>query len=225
MPTPDLVFKDVAIKDIPRFMDEVRQMMVDEANLNLDEQIDLGNSMYTTLVDSRAVPGRNYIGKARKSIKFNFLAGAVDLAIGIMARMLHLSIKLKVKNARPELHSDFTVMYGNKKDGYKRINTYADLEEFQPGDVVMIYPNVDYQVYLNYYATQRTKRGFFGEAARRIRSRIRQKVGTGNIMVFATRTRGLPSHLLPKTQASWGPASISGWVIIVKYRKQQFGVV
>lgn len=209
------------------------------------------NQPYTIAVDGKLSSDLFAIGGATKSVLIHFTQNAVMLAVREFAMALQESSYQKQvrwdKMRRGGLHVDIpsSILVFWWKDSIKQlvnITSVGQIDDFQPGDSIMITSSNPWQQYVNTKyqggpnkahpsATMIRNKdgsgGFFGMAAKRIRTRLRagpSSTGRTALWVGAIRSRAILGKIgMPplKTQAgieNWNKHMHWGaWGIMVKY--------
>ncbi|MFZ9372059.1 MAG: hypothetical protein ACO25M_09330 [Limnohabitans sp.] len=211
-------FAQAAEIDIPQFLDFMAKKLQETANEELDNQIRLGQTVFTTAVDGRAVSSRAAIASAKRNVRINFPLSQVDLALAIMQRELERAIAQTTTRRTGKLEGSVRVWYGGNDKPTREVTGTSEIEEFLPGDFVVLYAAAPYAAYVNYAVAKSKGKGFVGRAAQRIRSAIRQKKTSAGLSIYAQHSKRIANMIGGEaTKLDYGVP-----VIYIKWRKQEY---
>lgn len=214
-------FTEASTIDIREMFTQMRVALHEESNKELDEQISIGNNVYTVAIDGRAASGRSAIQSALKSVRLNFPLVAVDVALAVMKRELENAIRKTTKTRTGKLFSSVRLWYGGNDKPIREVTSTAEIAEFVPGDFVVMYPVIEYGVYVNTAVSQATGTGFMGRAAKRIRSIIRQKKTSAGLSIYIQHSMRIAKIVGgDAAQAKYGVP-----VMYVKWKKSEFRTI
>lgn len=194
---------------IPEYIRFAQQLLRTTAEVELNKQIALGNDTYVTIIDGRQASGRADIARAQTKVRFNFLAAALEIAIGIMRRELEGAIMKSTFLHTGKLVSSVKVYWGKRDGSFKEVTNINTITKFSVGDYIAVVPEVEYAGIVNHWVKLNDGIGFMGRAARRIRSQIgqpRARAGVG-LSVTARFSMALANRLVkgsPKLKGKGG---------------------
>lgn len=173
--------------------------------------------VYTVTVDGVAVPGREGINGAKRSVQVRFIQATVALAIKILKQELQNSIRRSASPRswieRESIALKVMVFYNGSL-----ISESAEIKDFKPGDYIQVVPSYVTQAYGN--ATKFGANGYMGRAARRLRTKLRITKRDSALTLFAGRSRKAwemirnPDTGKHMTKPEWG-----AWALTLRYRK------
>ena len=167
----------------------------EEANSELDQQIEIGNNVFTTSVDGRAAQSRTAISRAMKNVRINFPLVAVDLALAVMKQAMRQAIVKTTRVRTGKLSSNIRMFYGGDKKHTIEVTNTAEIKEFLPGDYVVLYPVTDYATFANMRVSERTGQGFMRRAAASVRRTIKQKKTSGGLAIYVKHSRRMAQYV------------------------------
>lgn len=220
--TPGLLqdgFAKAAELDIPAFLNVMARELRKVANEELDNQIRLGNNVFTTAVDGKAANSRAAIAQARRLVRINFPLSAVDLALAVMKRELERKIRSTTEQRTGTLVNSVRIFYGGNDKATKEVSEVSDIPTFVPGDFVCLYAAADYAGFANYrVADKNNGRGFVGSAAKRIRSIIRQKKTSAGLSIYAQHSKRIANLIGGEAaKLKYGVP-----VVYIKFKRQEY---
>ena len=220
--TPGLIkdgFAQAAELDIPGFLNVMARELRKVANEELDNQIRLGNNVFTTTVDFKPVSSRSAIAKAMRSVRINFPLSQVDLALAVMKHELERKIRSKTEQRTGNLVNSVRIFYGGNDKATREVSNVSEIKTFVPGDFVALYAAADYAGFANYrVAAKNNGRGFVGDAAKRIRSIIRQKKTSAGLSIYAQHSKRIANLIGGEAaRLKYGVPTI-----YIKFKKQEY---
>lgn len=214
------------------------------ANRMLDAQIqEAGDVNYIIEVDGLKAPDRKSFDTAKRKVVIRFTDELLRLAVKDFVNILRESIQINgAKGAKGSwidlgaMAASVVVYYGGKDKGLRRIGENEEIPEFGPGDVLLLTPVYDAQMFAN--ARKFGATSIMAKASAQIRKRI---TGTSSakgankrsfLRVTAERSRAVFAKLAAGTSGQSlrpdgsvikmtvpRPGMDSAWSIAIRYRE------
>lgn len=166
------------------------------ATEELNAQVDLGNNVYTVIVDGVfRGNNRDAVNQAQRKVAFDFIFGAIDVAIQVLKQEYQKAILRFVTDepkamfdGRPlgastasELVANVRIFYLAKGKPAVDVTSSSDIKSFSPGDQIIMTANIPESWLSNSYKLRFRKPagsssgavGFHGRTARAIRRKLR----------------------------------------------------
>lgn len=223
----------------------VTQRLDFHANRMLDAHLEkVGDVNYLMEVDGVNAPDRRSFATARRRITIRFTDALLRLAADRFADILRGAIASEGARGpkgdwinKPEMAASVKVLYGKKGEKLKFVGE-GEIPSFGPGDIVMLVPIYDAQMFAN--AKKFGATGIMAKASSEIRKIVlgtvssRSAARKSQLRVFAQRSTAVFAKLATSGQGeshrtSDGsvirmtlprPNMNSSWVIIIRYKER-----
>jgi hypothetical protein len=216
------------------------------ANRMLDEHLaKVGDVNYLMEVDGVNAPDRRSFATARRRITIRFTDALIRLAAGRFADILRNAISTEGARGpkgswinKPEMVASVKVLYGKKGEKLRFVSDSEEIPQFGPGDIVMLVPIYDAQMFAN--AKKFGATGIMAKASAEIRKIVlgtvssRSAARKSQLRVFAQRSSAVFAKLATSNQGESHrttdgsvirmtlprPNMNSSWVIIIRYKEK-----
>ena len=222
MPKPFMQMRSLLEQGVQNAEQHFRRVVLDA-----QQQYDAANIDITVAVDGR-VSDPAATRYAQRRVVLTSEGQAIKVAVSRAEEMLKEMIRRYTNTQSGALLASVSTFLF--RDGSRRPQDITGvLEDFRPGDMIMVMPTTPYYPMVNSYVARAHKYGFMKRAAMRVRNELNINTRrSSNLRVFVARDRAIEQHVPVyksrgiRSKPGGGIPDNAGLpVIMIRYKKGQ----
>ena len=221
MPKPFMQMRGLLEQGIKNAEQHFRQVVLDA-----QQQYEAANIDITVAVDGR-VSDQAATRYAQRRVVLTSEGQAIKIAVQRAEQLLKEMIRRYTNQRSGALL--FSVTSFLFRDGSRTpIDLMGVLEDFKPGDMIMVMPTAPYYPMVNSSVAKAHRYGFMKRAAMRVRNELNISSRSSNLRVFVARDRAIEQHVpiyksrgIRKKPGGGIPDNAGLPVIMIRYKRGQ----